>query len=319
MPSPRFAIRLSPVALIFCAGVVLGQNYPSKSIRIVTSTPGGGADVVARLLAQGMAPGLGQQVIVDNRASGVIPGEIVAKAAADGYTLLLAGGTFTLGPLMEKTPYDPVKDFSPITLATSAPIILVINPSLPITSVKELIAYAKAKPGELNDASVASGSTPHLAAELFKAMAGVNIVRVAYKGTVQGLNDLIAGNVQLSFATAGGAVPFVKSGRLRGLAVTSARPSILFPDLPTIAQAGLAGYEAVSSYGLFAPAGTPAARIKIINQEAVRYLRSGQAKERLLNTGAESVGSSPEEFLAAMKSEIVRMSKVIKALGIRAE
>jgi tripartite-type tricarboxylate transporter receptor subunit TctC len=318
---------LSIAAMVVGAGIAVAQTsatsaqtYPNKPIRIVTPEIGGSQDVAARILSQGLAGPLGHPVIVDNRASGVIPGEIVAKARPDGYTLLLYAGTFWLQPFVRKNvPYDPVKDFSPITLVVVSPTVLVVHPALPAHSVKELIALAKAKPGELNYAMGSVGSANHLAAELFKAMSGVNMMGIGYKGNGPAVTGLISGQVQLMFATASSIVPHVKSGRLRALAVASAQPSALVPDLPTVAASGLPGYESTSTTGFFAPAKTPAAIIDRLNRESVRFLRTEEAKERFLRIGAEPVGSSPEELAAKVKSEMARMGKVIRDAGIRPE
>lgn len=302
------------------AGPVSGEPYPNRPIRIVTSDAGGGSDIVVRIIAQAVSGPLGQQVVVDNRGGGVIAGEIVSKAAPDGYTLIYYGSTLWLLPLMRKNvPYDTVKDFSPITLAVTSPNVLVVHPSVTAKSVKELITLAKTRPGELNYASAATGTIPHLAAELFKSMAGVDLVRIVYKGTGAALNDLLGGQVQVMFATAVSAAPHVKSGRLRALAMTSAQPSAAFPELPTIAASGLPGYEAVQVSGLFARAKTPTAIIKRLNEEIVRVLYKADVKEKLFNTGVEVVGSSPEQFAAKIKSEMARMGKVIKDAGIRDE
>jgi tripartite-type tricarboxylate transporter receptor subunit TctC len=304
--------------MVLGANAAFGQNYPNKPVRIVTAGVGGGADVVARLLAPGLAGGLGQQAIVDNRGSGVIPGEIVSKAPPDGYTLLLYNNTLWVGPLIQNTPYDAVRDFAPITLATRAPNILVVHSALPIKSVSQLIALAKARPGELNYASGSTGASNHIAAELFKAMAGVDIVRIPYKSGALESADLISGQVQLMFASAS-MTPHVKSGRLRALAVTSAVPSALFPGLPTIAASGLPGYESGSIYALFAPAGTPAAIVHRMNQESVRVLHTAESKERYFKAGMETVGSSPEDLAATMKSDIIKLGKVVRDAGIRAD
>ena len=321
MLNPRFVAWTSLVsAMVLGTGVVCGQDYPNRPIRIFTSEVAGGADAMARLFGEGIAGALGQQVIVENRPSGVIPVETVSKAKPDGYTVLVYGSTVWLLPLMRSNvPYDPVRDLAAISLATSAPNILVVHPSMPINSVKELIALAKAKPGELNYSSAGSGSAIHLAAELFKSMAGVNIVRVPYKGTAPAINDLIAGFVQLSFPNVGIAAPHVKSGRMRALAVTSAKPSSLFPGLPTIAASGLPGYVSGAPTGVYAPAKTPEAIINRLNQEIVRVINNPKTKERLFKGGTEAIGSSPGEFADFMKSEMARMGKVIRDAGIREE
>jgi tripartite-type tricarboxylate transporter receptor subunit TctC len=310
--------RYGVFLLTFNAGVACGQQYPSKPIRIVSATAGSSADFGARLIAQGLVGALGQQVIVDNRP-GTIPGEVVAKAAPDGYTVLVGGTVIWIEPLLRGiAPYNMVTDFSPITLATSAPSLLVVHPSLPVKSVRELIALAKSKPGALNSASGPSGGSPHLAAELFKAMAGVNIVHIPYRAIALALSNLIGGEVQLAFPVAAAALPHVKSGRLRALAVTSLAPSALMPELPAVA-ATLPGYEAASINGVFAPANTPAPVITRLHQETVRVLNQPETKEKFLNSGAEIVASAPDQLIAKVKSELVRMGKVIKDAGIRAE
>ena len=313
----RFVMWAIPAGLVVLgAGVASSQNYPNKPIRIVTSAVGGGNDFIARLIAQGINGPLGQSVIVENRPSNIAP-EIVARASPDGYTLLLAGGTFLIGPLLEKLSYNPVRDFSPITLVDSSPNVLVVHPSVPANSVKEFIALAKAKPGALNYASGNTGSLIHLAAELFKSMAGVNFVRVPYKGTGQAVNDLVGGQVQLMFATAASVAPHIKSGKLRGLAVTSAQPSALAPGLPTIAST-LPGYEAVGESAMYASGKTPTAIIKRLNQEIVRVLNQADIKEKFLTTGSEPAPSSPEKHAIVMKAEIATWSKLIKDAGIKA-
>lgn len=307
------------LALGGTAAAAGAQSYPSKPIRIITSDPGGGADVSARAIAQEISGPLGQQVIVENRGGGVVAGQMVSKAAPDGYTLLYYGSSIWLRPLIRKDVPYTVNDFAPITLATSSPAVLVVHPSLPAKSVKQLIALAKSKPGALNYASAATGTTNHLAAELFKYMARVDIVRIVYKGTGGALLDVIAGHVQLTFAAGAAAAPHVKSGRLRALGVTSAQPSRAYPELPTIASAGLPGYEAVSPIALFAPAATPAAIINRLNQEVARVLNRADIRETFLKNGVETIGSSPEQLMARIKSEVDKMGNVIKAAGIRDE
>ena len=302
--------------MILGASVVSGQEYPIKTIRIIPGEAGGGTDLAARLIAQGISGPLGQPVTVENRPS-VIAIETVAKAPPDGYTLLLQGNVIWAQPLLRKVSYDPERDLSPITWATASPLVLVVHPSLPIKSVKQLIALAKARPGELNYSSGATGVPAHLAAELFKAMANVNIVRINYKGGAPAFNALITGEVQLTFGNAVPVAPYIKSGRLKGLAVTSAQPSALFPEIPTVAAAGLPGYESVTILGIFAPGGTPAAIINRLNQEIVRVLSMAEVKKRFLNEGLETVGSSPEQLAAAVKADTARIAKVIKDNRIR--
>jgi tripartite-type tricarboxylate transporter receptor subunit TctC len=292
------------------------QPYPAKTVRIVTSEAGGNFDMVARTLAQGIAGPLGQPVVVDNR-TGVVAIETVAKAQPDGHTVLLSGTTLWLSPFMRKNvSWDPVADFSPVTLAVSAPNILVVHPSLPVRTVRELIALARAQPGALNYGSTTPGGSIHLAGELFKVMAGADIVRVSYRGEAAALTGLISGSLQLMFSNVSGGLPHVKSGRLRGVAVTSAQPSALLPALPSIAAAGLPGYEFVSITALFAPAKTPSEAVGRLNEEMVRVLGRPEVKERLFNVGVETVGSSPAELGAKVKSEMARMGKVITKAGI---
>ena len=297
--------------------VVTGQAYPTRPIRIVTSSLGGGVDFAARLIAQVLSSSIGQQVIVDNRGDHVTM-EIVAKAQPDGYTLLITGAGFFIEPLFQKMSYDPVRDFAPITLAVSPPSVLIVGPSVPANSVKELIALAKSKPGQLNYASAGVGGASFLAAELFKSMAGVNIVHIPYKGSGPGLTDLMGGQIEVMFVAASVAPPLVKAGKVRALAVTTAQPTPLVPDLPTVA-ATLPGYEAVAIVGVYAPAKTPASLINRLNQEIVRGLNQPQIKERLLSIGTEVVGSTPEGLAATIKSETIKWAKVFKDLGIRGE
>lgn len=296
------------------------QPYPARPVRLVTAEVGAAGDYSARLLAPGLSETFGQQFIVDNRGgSGVIPFEIVAKAPPDGHTLLVFGSAVWLLPLLQNVPYNSVTDFAPITLAVTTTLLVVVHPSLPAKSIRELVALAKAKPGELNYASGISGSATHLPAELFKFMTGVNIVRVTYKGGGPALNALLGGEVQLMFATSSGAAPQVAAGRLRALAVTSARPSALFPELPTVAASGLPGYDAASIMGVFAPAKTPTALVNQLNREIVRLLNKPELKERYIRAGAEVFASTPEQLAATMKSDMAIMGKVIKAAGIRTQ
>ena len=294
------------------------QNYPTKPVRILAIGPGGGSDFPARLVAPGLAVALGQNVIVDNRG-GVIPAQIVSRALPDGYSLLSAGSSLWIGPLLQNSPYDPVKDFAPVSLLNQAPNILVVHPSLPVQSVKDLIAYAKSKPGELNCGTNPTGGSPHLAYELFKAMAGVNIVRVPFGASAQALVALIGGQLHLMFPSAGGMAQYIKSGRLKALAIASAKPSALLPELPTIASSGLPGYESVSYNGIFAPAKTPDAIVKRLSHEIGRIIDSADVKDKLFATGVEPLSSTPEQFANVVKSEMTRLGKVIKDGGLRAE
>ena len=317
----QFVMWLCYVSLV--GGIRVGvaaQDYPNKPIRIVTSAPGGGVDFAARLIAPALTERFGQQVIVENRggAGGMVAAQTVARAPPDGYTLLLYGSPIWLAPYLRKSvPYDPVKDFQPITLTTRSPTILVVHPSVAANSVKDLIALAKAKPGALNVAIGGSGTSSHLATELFKSRAAIDIVLVPYTGTGPAVSAVLGGEVRVMFANTAVAAPHVKSGKLRALAVTSTQPSALAPGVPTVATSGLPGYESVSIYGMLAPAKTPAAIISRLNQEVVRFLVTPQVKEKFLQSGVEVVASSPKEFAAAIKSDMTTLGKVIKEAGIR--
>ncbi|OGA25504.1 MAG: hypothetical protein A3I02_15590 [Betaproteobacteria bacterium RIFCSPLOWO2_02_FULL_67_26] len=311
---------LLAVAGLLCgAGAASAQAYPAKAIRMVVTGVGSGGDFAARVISQGVSSALGQQIIVDNRGSGNIPAQVVARSAPDGYTLCLSAAPLWISPFLRKTPYDPIRDFAPVTLAITSPNILVVHPSLPAKSVRELIAFIKARPGQLNYATSGIGGSGFLAAELFKSMSGVDMVRVNYKGGGLALTELITGQVQIMFANAGAVAPHMKTGRLRALAVTGAEPSALLPDLPTVAAAGLPGYELVSVQGIFAPAGTPKAVIDRLNREFVPFLQKPGTKKIFLKAGVETIGSTPEALAARVKSEMDRLGKVIKAAGIKVE
>lgn len=316
---PRLAAVLFSIGCGVLATSSAAQTYPNRPVRIVTSPAGGGNDFAARLIAQGLSGPLGQQVIVDNRAGGVVPGDVAARSKPDGYALLVAGGTFTIGPLLEKTPYDPVRDFEPITLIGVAPNVLVVHPSLPAKSVKELIALARSRPGDLNYSAATPGSQSHLAAELLKTMARVNIVRVAYKGTGQAVQAVLSGEVQVLFANTPSVGPHVKAGKLRALAVTGLKPSPHFPSLPTMSDAGLRGYEVISMDGIYAPAKTPREIVTRLNQEIVRVITSPEVKQKFFDAGVEVVGTSPEAFAQRIKAEMDQWAKIIQAGGIKVE
>ena len=317
------SLGLAAIVIFAIAEVNLGcaQNFPNRPIRIVTSEIGGNLDTAARLIAPALSANLGQQVIVDNRPATVIPTETVAKALPDGYTLLFMGSPVWLMSFMrDNVSWDPFKDFAPVGLVVSSPNILVVNPSLPVKSVKELIALAKAKPGELNDAGGGVGSSTHMAGELFKVMAGVKIVRINYRGGGPAIIALLGNQAQLMFSPAASASPHVKSGKLRALAVTSAEPTNLFPGIPTVAAAGdLPGYEAVTRIGMFAPAKTSDLIAARLNQEIVRVLNQPDIKEKLGFAGIEPVGGSKDQLVTTMKSERASLGKVITDVGIRVE
>jgi tripartite-type tricarboxylate transporter receptor subunit TctC len=274
---------------------------------------------MARVIAQGLSGSLGQQLVVDNRPA-VVVGELVAKAPADGYTLLVIGSVLWLTPfLQENAPFDPVKDFSPVSLTARSLNILVVHPSVAADSVRELIALARSKPGQLNYATGATGSSNHLAAELFKSMASLDLVRIPYKGAGPAVSDLVSGQVQLMFPTTAAGLPHVRAGRLRALGVTSLRTSALAPGLPPVAESGLPGYESVVMYAMFAPAKTPAPIVKRLHMELAQFLRTAAATERLFNAGIEAVAAPPAELAVAMRSEMTRMGKLIQdaRLGAR--
>jgi tripartite-type tricarboxylate transporter receptor subunit TctC len=314
----KSAFSLAAAALLMAAASGSAQEFPSKTVRIVASEAGGSGDFVARLMAQGLTSSFGQQVVVDNRGGGVIAGDVVAKSPPDGHTLLLYGNTLWLLPLMRKQmPYDPYRDFVPVTLAARAVNVLVVHPSLPVKSVKDLIALARARPGELNFSSAAPGTMNHLAAELFKSMTQTNIVRVSYRGSASALTAVMSGEVQMMFGAAAPVRPHIQAGRVRALAVSTATRSPSYPDLPTVAEAGVSGFEAVSAHGVFVPAKTPDAIGARLHQEIVRVLQRPESRERLAGIGAEPVGSTPAQFAAAIKDEVARMGKVIREAGIQ--
>jgi tripartite-type tricarboxylate transporter receptor subunit TctC len=317
MNQAPIAMGLACVSAYFC-GTVHAQPFPGKPIRIITSEAGGGNDSAARIYAQGMTGPLQQPVIVENRG-GLAAVEMVAKALPDGYTLFLGGGFIWIAPLIQKASYDPVKDFSPVSLTTTSPNVLVVHASVAAHSVRELIALAKAKPGDLNYATGGTATSNHLAAELFRYMTGVNMVRINYKGSGPALTSLLGGQVQLMFSTTTSAAPHFKAGKLRGLAVSSNKPTSLAPDLPTIATSGVPGYESASVGTVFAPARTPERAIRRLNDELLRVLNTADVKAKFFNAGAEVVASSPEQLADYMKSDMARMRVVVKDAGIRME
>jgi tripartite-type tricarboxylate transporter receptor subunit TctC len=307
----------------FCLGTAgaAAQQYPVRPIRfIVPFAPGGGTDSLARLLAQRLFEPLGQPVVVDNRpgAGGVIGAEIAAKAPADGYTIVLGSpGPLTINPNLQKVPYDTLRDFAPITLAQISPFVLLVHPSVPANSVKDLIALAKSKPGTLNYGSAGTGSVSHFSAEQFKALAGVDVVHVPYTGAGPYLIDLVAGRLQMAFENLPTVWPHVRSGRLRMLAVGTRSRSALVPDAPTVAEAGVPGYESSTAFGVLAPAKTPAAAIARLNRELVRVLRSTDVREKMTAEGVEAVGGTPQEYAAHLKEELAKYGRIVKAAGIK--
>ncbi len=317
--------RIVMLFAVFIAGTVTAaaQNYPVRPVRLVVpSSPGGGTDISARIIAPKLSEYLGQQVVVDNRpgAGTMIGGEVVARAAPDGYTLLMGISTLAINPaIYRKVPYDALRDFAPVSQAVALPNVLVAHPSLPVKTVKELIAFAKARPGQLNFASAGLGTSPHLSMELFLSMTKLKMVHVPYKGSGPGVVDLVAGHVPLMMPNMLSALPHIKTGRLRALGVTSARRAAGAPDIPTIAEAGVPGYEAVQWYGVLAPAGTPRAIVTRLHAQIVRVLQLPEIRQRFSTDGAEAVGSSPEEFTAFIRAETAKWAQVIKAAGIRPE
>ena len=307
-----------PALLAASAGAAAAQDYPSRPIRLLTAGAGGGSDIITRVIAPGLGERLGQPVVVDTRVGGVIIAEIAAKAYPDGYTALIYSSALWVLPLMQEKPtYDVFRDFSPITLLGSTPMVLVVHPSVPAKSVQELIALAKAKPRELNFATGPVGATPHLAAELFKAMAGVEMVHVAYRSVAAGVTDVLGGRVQLMFPNPGAVMGHIKAGKLRGLGVGSLKATPAAPGLVPISDAGLPGFEAISTYGMVAPAKTPVPLIRRLNDETLRVLASPEAKEKLQNAGVEVIASPPEGLLKQMKRDTLVLGKVIKAAKIR--
>jgi tripartite-type tricarboxylate transporter receptor subunit TctC len=303
---------------MLAGGTVPAQDFPARLIRIITSPPGGNNDFTARLMMKGLTEKSGWQMVIDNRAI-LVAYEVVARSAPDGHTLLVAGGTFIGGNLFEKLSVDPLRDFTAISITHRAPNILVVHPSVPAKSVKELIALAKARPGELNYGSSGIGSSNHLAAELFNVMAGVKTVRVNYKGVGPAVNSLVSGETHLMIVNIPGVAGYIQSGRLRQLAITSTDPSPLRPGLPTMSAAGLPGFESFVLSGTFAPAGTPAPVVNRLNQEIVRAINLPDIKEKFLALGIETVGNSPQEATAMVKSEIAKVAKLIKDAGIRTQ
>lgn len=300
------------------------ESYPVRPVRVIAAFPPGGfVDLTARVLAAPLAAALGQQVVVDNRggAGGIVGTELAARAAPDGYTLIVgSAGTHGVNQsLYRKLPYHVLRDFQPIVRLADAPSILAVHPSLPVRSVKELIALARARPGEIMYASAGSGTSTHLAAALFEHLAHVKLVHVPYKGGGPAIVDVLAGQVPVTFGTAASVSPHTKSGRLRGLAVTGGKRSAVLPDLPTIAESGLPGYEMLNWLGLFAPAGTPRAVVEKLNAESVRIMRSPEARGRLNAQGAEPSPLPTEEFTAFVKSEVEKWAKVVAATGMTAD
>jgi tripartite-type tricarboxylate transporter receptor subunit TctC len=319
----RRIVPIFVLALLVADGAHAAAGYPQfpvRPIRIVTGEVGGAPDLVVRLMVPNLTEAFGQNVVVESRggANGTIAAQLVSRASADGHSLLFYAGSLWLSPLIDGTKDEPLKELAPVSLVNSTPNILVVHPTLPVKSVNELIALAKAKPGQLNYGSGGVGSSPYLAGELFKAMAGVDIVRVNYKGGGPAVTDLVGGQLQLMFASATASLPHIASGRLRALAVTSPQPSALAPGLPTISASGLPGFETQGLYAMFAPLGTPAPVVSLVQQRIRQVVNSSVLKERFFTMGVEPVGSTAAELSAVLKAEMVRWGKVFGGKGGRA-
>ena len=316
-------ILLAALVIAPALNVHAQSDYPNRPVRIIVPTAtAGGNDTVGRLIAQGLTERLGRQVVVENRAgaSTMIGGELVAKAAPDGYTLLMGVSTLAINPAtFKKVPYEAMRDFAPITQAVFAPNLMMMHPAVPAKSVKEFVAFAKARPGQIAYGSAGFGTNPHLTMELFCAMTGIRMIHVPYKSSTPGVVDLIAGQIAIMAPNMLQSIPHVRAGRLRALGVTSAVRSASAPDIPTIAEGGLPGYESVQWYGLLAPAGTPREIISRLHAETVAILRTPDAGKRLAGDGAEVVASTPDEFAVLIKAETVKWAKVVKAAGIEPE
>lgn len=303
------------------AGVAMAQPYPSRTIRmIIPAPPGGGVDTVARAIAPRLSEAIGQPVVADNRAGAgtMIGSELTAKAPPDGYTVLMVTNSHTINAaLVKNLRYDPIKDFSPVTQVAAAPLLLLVHPSVPAGSVKELLALARRRPGQLLYASAGSGSGTHLAGALFESMAGIRVVHVPYKGGTPGLTDLVGGHVQIMFNNLISAGSLMNAGRLRALAVTGARRMSALPQVPTVAESGVPGYETGSWYGVLVPAQTPSDVVALLHREVVKIVKTPEIKERFAVEGSEAVGSTPQEFAELMKNEIQKWAKLVSTLGIR--
>jgi tripartite-type tricarboxylate transporter receptor subunit TctC len=315
---------LIAIALAASPHAALAQAWPAKPVRIVVPfPPGGGTDIGTRVLAQKLQEAWGQAVVVENKpgAAGIVGTELTAKSAPDGYTFMMGNiGTHAINvSLYKQLSYDPVKDFAPVSMVADLPLLLLVHPSVPAKSVQELIALARSQPGKLNFSSSGAGGSMHVAAELFKSMAGVDMVHIPYKGGAPAVADLISGQVPLSFATVLETIQFVKAGKVRALAVTNNRRSVALPDLPTISEAGLPGYQSISWLALFAPAGTPKEIVNKASAETVRILKLPDVRERLLAQGAEPIGSTPEQLAAILAQDIAKYARVIKESGYKPE
>ena len=324
MRSCTVLVRMLTVAVLatFSGALAAQQNYPNKPIRWVTPyPPGGSTTALSRLVGEKLSEAFGQNVIIDNRPGGntVIGVDAVAKAVPDGYTILLGGNTQIVLNLLMRPPYDIFKDFAPVTILANTNYILVVNPALPVNDLQEFIAYAKARPGQLNVASVASGSSQHLMGELFNILTGIKMQHIPYKGGQQGIVDLMGGSVQASFSNAINVIPHIKNARLKGLAITGEKRTAALPELPTYAEAGLPGYDPKNWLGVLAPAGTPGAIVTRLSAEVAKILAMPDIREKLVNSGMEPFHTGPEKMAAQMKSDYAENAKIIKAANIRIE
>jgi len=319
----RLFHALACAAACVIANVAFAQTYPARPLRLIVAyAPGGSVDVIARIAAQKLGDALGQQVVVDNRpgAGGNVSAEIVARAVPDGYTLYVCSASLVANAsLYRKIAYDPIRDFAPVTLLASAQSVLVVHPAFPATTVKDIIAFAKKAPGTINYASPGSGSSGHLTMELFKAMAGVDLVHVPYKVMSQLQADVIAGQIPIAFSTIPGALPHIQAGRMIAVAVSGARRSPALPNVPTVAEAGVPGYEATTWYPVLVPAHTPKAIVSRLNVELVAIVKAADLRERLLAMGVEPIGSTPEELAEHMKLELRKWAKVVEVAGARVD
>jgi tripartite-type tricarboxylate transporter receptor subunit TctC len=323
IPRALYGPMIVALTLLF-SGEVLGQVYPTRPIRLVvpSSAGAGVTDIMARLVGRHLSARIGQQIVIDNRpgASGILGSEVVSRAAPDGYTLLIANVSLVVNPfLYPKMPYDPLTDFMPVTMVNSAPLLLVVHPSIAARSVTELITYAKSHPGQLNYGSGGLGSTPYLAAELFKSLSGIDVLHVPYKGGAPALSDLVGGQLSFMIENMPGTMPYVMAGTLRAIAITSPQRSPLAPELPTMIEAGVPGYEMSGWNGIFAVKGTPPEIVERLHSEVAKILRSPEVRRELTALGAEPVGDTPDQFGAFLKADMARWGKVIQEKGIRSD
>lgn len=319
----RYLKLLFPAGLTLAAALAAAQSYPARPVRVIVPfPPGAGADITTRLFAPRLSEALGQQLVVENRAgaAGNIGAEVVARSAPDGYTLLTAPASLAISQtLYKKLPFDLARDFQPVAMLASVPFVLVVHPSLPVKNVKDLMALAKSRPGQINYASTGNGSSPHLTAEMLKMRARIDVVHVPYKGTPLAVTDLLTGQVSFMFANALSVLPHVSAGRLRALGVTSAKRNAATPQLPTLAEAALPGFESGTWYAVLAPAGTPRELVVRLNAEIGKLTQHPEIRERLAAQGAEALTMTPEQTGAYVRSEIAKWGKVVKASGAKVE